>query len=581
VNRDPEAQRGLPPYDALGWAPGDVLFRRYKVEKVLAGGMAAIYVCRTAGDQRVVIKIPFAEMERVWQPEHFGIEAVLAELATWLGLPPHPHVVTLLDAVTFPFLEFMDEFRFSRHRFSLTGLLLDYAGEHNLREHTKAKPHLPSSDRLRLLAQVALGMEHASRHGVTPHLDLKPENVMVDEGDIARITDFGLARIGHWQHAASRLSTDARVTQSYVVNESWVAGTPAYMAPEQWCDIRQCDQRTDIYAFGILAFELMTGSHPFENVLRQNPVMLPKCHHEVEPEFSSLLCDPLTRDLIVACLAKQPAQRIQGWTELLENMPGEVVASVRESMARIRVEHRPPAQAIRLGLYYPLLTGQALQAGHGGRTATDIEVTDALARRRFRRALVLAGRGLAKGRPPSWWVTRQLVQQATLAGIGCVAMVVLRWKRTSAVVILGILVLLAEVTPSIFPSTRALMWTFLIVTWAAWVFLMLGRQRVRCPSCGGRPKRCHPLFRLDIVSAWGRIGQQNVAEVWQCHGCGYVRARSTTRSFPRRVWVRYETFPFLGVETVLARPIWRRARGRGLRFGCSSQGPAGEFPRIP
>src|SRR5439155_22064263 len=111
-------------------------------------------------------------------------------------------------------------------------------------------PHLSPTDRLRLLVQIALGMEHASRHSVTSHLDLKPENVIVDRSDIARITDFGLARIGHWQPIASRQSTGALDAQSLVINEARVVGTPAYMAPEQWCDIRNCDQRTDIYAFG-------------------------------------------------------------------------------------------------------------------------------------------------------------------------------------------------------------------------------------------------------------------------------------------------------------------------------------------
>lgn len=152
---------------------------------------------------------------------------------------------------------------------------------------------------LDIIRQVLSGLAHAHEQGIT-HRDIKPDNIMVDSssafGDQVRILDFGLAKL--------RESTSGLTT-------GFVVGTPSYMAPEQ-AMAEAVDERTDVYAAGVVLFEMLTGTPPFR---ADEMVEVLRMHREVPPPrlrdaaqktiFSSEL-----EAVIAQALAKKPAHRI-------------------------------------------------------------------------------------------------------------------------------------------------------------------------------------------------------------------------------------------------------------------------------
>ena len=212
-------------------APGVLVARRFEVrERVGEGAMGSVWrVLDRELDEEVALKVlrdDFAATEGAL--ERFRREVKLARRIT------HPNVARTYDLGAFEGVRF------------LTMELI--AGE-PLSRHLAWKRRLPVADALRIVEQVARGLAASHAVGVL-HRDLKPDNLMV-AGDRAVITDFGVARLA--------VNTDAA---AFATRASLVVGTPAYMAPEQLQGF-DLDGRADVYALGVVFFELLTGAHPF------------------------------------------------------------------------------------------------------------------------------------------------------------------------------------------------------------------------------------------------------------------------------------------------------------------------------
>src|SRR5262249_37432542 len=136
----------------------------------------------------------------------------------------------------------------------------------------------------RLVARMALALREAHDHGIV-HRDLKPANVMINGRGEPVVMDFGLARLIH--------AEDERITQSGAT-----LGTPAYMAPEQVAgDLRAIGPATDIYALGVILFELLTGRRPFrgptlyalyEQILKVPPVAPSTLRPGLDPRLDAV-----------------------------------------------------------------------------------------------------------------------------------------------------------------------------------------------------------------------------------------------------------------------------------------------------
>jgi eukaryotic-like serine/threonine-protein kinase len=171
---------------------------------------------------------------------------------------------------------------------------------------------LSIAEAVSILRDVSRALAYAHEHGVV-HRDIKPDNVLLS-GHTAVVTDFGIAKA---IAAATAGPSGATLTQL-----GTAVGTPAYMAPEQASGDPGTDHRADIYAFGCVAYELLAGQPPFaglppHKLLVAHMAEAPKPVTELRPD-----CSPTLASLVMQCLAKDPASRPAGATELLSRLDG-------------------------------------------------------------------------------------------------------------------------------------------------------------------------------------------------------------------------------------------------------------------
>ena len=248
----------------------------YEIERELSGaGMSRVFVAtdRALG-RRVVVKVLPPELTAGVNRERFRREIqVAAQLQ-------HPHIVTLLSAgedddilfYTMPFIE----------------------GE-SLR-HSLEKGPLSVRDVVRILHDVVDALAYAHARGVI-HRDIKPGNIL-KLGQHALVTDFGVAK-----------ALNAAMPVSGITTAGMAIGTPAYMAPEQLAGDPAADHRIDIYAVGLLAYELLTGESPFTGPSPQ-ATMAAQLTRDPEPLYQ--ICPdvpPPLSAIIMQCLAKEPDKR--------------------------------------------------------------------------------------------------------------------------------------------------------------------------------------------------------------------------------------------------------------------------------
>jgi TolB-like protein/tetratricopeptide (TPR) repeat protein/tRNA A-37 threonylcarbamoyl transferase component Bud32 len=253
----------------------------YTIERELGGGgMSHVFVAEErALGRKVVVKILPPEAAAQVSIERFKREIMLAARLQ------HPHIVPLLTAgdsagvpyFTMPFIE----------------------GE-SLRARLIQRGELPVSDAVRVLREIASALAYAHERGII-HRDIKPDNVLLSGGS-AMVTDFGVAKA---------LSASTIAEAGHVTSLGVALGTPAYMSPEQATADPAVDHRADIYSFGVLAYELLTGQPPFAGRTPQN-VLAAQVAESPEPigkRRSSL--PPALSALVMRCLEKRPADRPQ------------------------------------------------------------------------------------------------------------------------------------------------------------------------------------------------------------------------------------------------------------------------------
>jgi len=257
---------------------------RYGIERELgAGGMATVYLAQDLKhDRKVAVKVLRPELAAALGPDRFPREIrILARLQ-------HPHILPLLDSgeaggflfYTMPFVD----------------------GE-SLRERVDRGGALPVPEAVRILREVADALAAAHAAGVL-HRDIKPGNVMLS-GRHALVMDFGVAK------AVSDAGGETLTTVGVAV------GTPTHMSPEQATGSENIDGRSDIYALGLMAYEILTGKPPFQGktaqaILSAQVLERPKPITEVRTTVSHAL-----GDFVMRCLEKAPEDRWQTTDELV------------------------------------------------------------------------------------------------------------------------------------------------------------------------------------------------------------------------------------------------------------------------
>ncbi len=208
----------------------------YVLERELGGGgMSRLFVAvERSLNRQVVIKVLPPELSSEVSAARFKKEI---ELAAQLQ---HPHIVPLLAAGSGD---------------GLLWYVMPYLRGESLRHRLKAAGKLPVRDAVRVLVEVADALAYAHRQGIV-HRDIKPENILLEEGH-AVLTDFGVARAIVAARTAN-LSDAGNLTGT-----GMSVGTPTYMSPEQAAGESNVDARADIYALGLVGYEMLAGQHPF------------------------------------------------------------------------------------------------------------------------------------------------------------------------------------------------------------------------------------------------------------------------------------------------------------------------------
>ncbi len=261
---------------------------RYRVERELGvGGMAAVYLAEDVKHARpVALKVLHPDLAI-----SLGAERFLREIRIIAQLQ-HPHILGLID---------------SGEADGLLYYVMPYVAGESLRTRIAREGELPLQEAVWILREIADALAYAHGKKIV-HRDIKPENVLFADRH-AQVADFGIAR------AVSESARSAPITATGIA-----VGSPAYMAPEQAASDPQLDHRADLYAYGVLAYELLTGMPPFT---APSAVQLIAAHAARVPDPPSRHrpAIPAALDQVVLrCLAKRPSDRFQSGHEIVRQL---------------------------------------------------------------------------------------------------------------------------------------------------------------------------------------------------------------------------------------------------------------------
>ena len=249
------------------------------------GGMATVYLGEDARHDRwVAVKVMHPEIVA-----SIGSQRFLREIRIAAQLH-HPHILGLID---------------SGESGGVLWYVMPFVSGESLRSRIEARGAMPVSDVVRLIRDVASALARAHKAGIV-HRDIKPENILLEDRH-ALVTDFGVAKA---------LSDASKVSDTSV---GFALGTPAYMAPEQAAaDV--IDHRADLYALGIVAYEMLTGTLPFEAKTPQQMIAAHLARPPMPLADKRADVPPALTHIVMRCLEKDPEDRWQSADALLAEL---------------------------------------------------------------------------------------------------------------------------------------------------------------------------------------------------------------------------------------------------------------------
>jgi eukaryotic-like serine/threonine-protein kinase len=294
---------------------------RYRIERELgAGGMATVYLADDLKhDRKVAIKVLRPELAAV-----IGAERFLSEIKTTANLQ-HPHILPLFDSGA------ADSFLY---------YVMPFVQGISLRDRMTREKQLPIAEAVRIASEIAAALDYAHRHGII-HRDIKPENILLHDGS-ALVADFGIAL------AASKAGT--RMTET-----GMSLGTPQYMSPEQAMGERELDARSDVYALGCVAYEMLTGEPPFSGPTAQAIVAKVMTAEPAEVTSLRKTVPEHVADAVHTALQKLPADRFESARAFADALGGSAAESggrttrTRARSSKPRAGARVPMPGVLLG----------------------------------------------------------------------------------------------------------------------------------------------------------------------------------------------------------------------------------------
>ena len=259
---------------------GKVVSERYKIAKYLGGGMSSVYLATDIIlNREVVVKMIKADP----LDKEKSVRRFQREVESTIQLS-HPNIVSVLD------VDETDEYHI---------LVTEVVHGPNLKEYILKNSPLEIDEVISIAMMTLRGIEHAHDRGII-HRDIKPQNILLDKDGRVKITDFGIAKA----------LSETRMTET-----NQVIGSVQYISPEQ-AKGQNTDERTDIYSFGVMLFELLTGRLPYE---AETAVSVALKHiSEPFPEISDYRDIPVgLKNIIMKCTEKEPVNRYRHADDVL------------------------------------------------------------------------------------------------------------------------------------------------------------------------------------------------------------------------------------------------------------------------
>lgn len=342
--------------DAPPLAKGSIIAGRYRVQGELgSGGNGSVFRCITL-DTPTTTTVAV----KVLNPSAGNVELTrFARERDTMAAVSHPNVIKLLDYGTIPP--------------TTPFIVLEFADGGSLEEHLRPTPNqqvgriLPVPEAAWILYQAASGL----RAGRTVHRDLKPANLLLTNRPstgkvsfrIGQLEDASLVKVADWG-----LAMDTRPLSERLTNSATIFGTPYYMSPEQCRDTKRLDVQSDLYSLGIIFFEMLTGSAPFQG---HDPYEVIKSHCEravLYPDNFPAAARPLAEML----LAKKAGDRPRSLLALQDLLVPLLGQKVGWSYAADSAIPNAPEPA-RRGFFGSLVVGVRTALGNlrSDRTGTD------------------------------------------------------------------------------------------------------------------------------------------------------------------------------------------------------------------
>ena len=264
---------------------GTMLSGRYEVlKRVGSGGMADVYMAKDHKLNRnvavKVLKSEYVEDEKFLKKFETEAQAV-ARLS-------HPNIVNIYDVGIEDGINY---------------IVMELAEGITLKEYIRKKGYLSPKETVEISTQIASAISHAHKNHII-HRDIKPQNILVSDTGIIKVTDFGIAKA---------------TSSNTVTSTATAMGSVHYISPEQ-AKGRFCDEKSDIYSLGITMYEMVTGPVPFDH---ENGVTIALMHLQNEITPPSQIRDGIPDSLekiILKCTMKKPEERYQTADDLIADL---------------------------------------------------------------------------------------------------------------------------------------------------------------------------------------------------------------------------------------------------------------------
>ncbi len=316
--------------DTSGLRPAHI--GRYRIARTLGrGAMGVVYL---AYDEAIDRQVAIKTIHRALLEGEDGAEwlARFRREVRAAGRCLHPNIVTV--------------FEYGEEN-GVPYIVMEYVQGRELRDYLKDRQPLPLANAVAVAVQVLHALDHAHACGVV-HRDIKPGNIILLADGQVKVSDFGIARVE---------------ATSSMTQHGMTVGTPAYMAPEQFGG-READRRADLYATGVVLFEVLTGIRPFAG--RSASDLMYKVLHDPPRQVTQLNPRlPMELDAVLhKALAKSPDERFQNAGEFIAALEGlklveREVAADGSTVIRIAPVQAPEPPANVLPGWDPVLLAQA------------------------------------------------------------------------------------------------------------------------------------------------------------------------------------------------------------------------------